>query len=102
MTLLLYRGGLCPHVSVSWRCVTLLLYPRGVLTFLCVLEPGGVCPHTSESTRCVTLLLYPRGVTLVDEEALAGGHVPLPDGGVRAAGDHEGVLGPQAVDVAEK
>ena len=52
--------------------------------------------------RCVNLLLYPRGVTLVDEEALAGGHVPLPDGRVRAAGDHEGVLGPQAVDVAEK
>ena len=49
----------CAHTSVSWRCVTLLLYPGDVLPYFCILE---VCDHTSVSWRCVTLLLYPGGV----------------------------------------
>ncbi len=40
-------------------------------------------------------------MALVDEETLAGGHVPLPHSGVRAPRDDVGVQGPQAVDVAE-
>ena len=46
------------------------------------------------------LLLYSRGVTLVDKQTLAGGHVPLPDGGVRPSGDDVRVLHRHAVYVA--
>ena len=45
------------------------------------------------------LLLYSGGMTLVYKETLAGGHVPLPDGGVRPARDDVGVLHRHAVDV---
>ena len=40
-------------------------------------------------------------MSLVDEEALAGGHVPLPDGRVRAPRDHERVVGPHTVYITE-
>ena len=45
------------------------------------------------------LLLYSGGMTLVYKETLAGGHVPLPDGGVRPARDDVGVLHRHTVDV---
>ena len=38
-------------------------------------------------------------MTLVYKETLAGGHVPLPDGGVRPARDDVGVLHRHTVDV---
>ena len=63
-----------------------------------ILQSNVTC-HEQEDRRTI-LLLYPGGVALVHEEALAGGHVPLPDGGVRPARDHEGVLHRHAVDVA--
>ena len=39
-------------------------------------------------------------MSLVDEEALAGRHVPLPDTRVGRTGDHEGVVDGHSVDVA--
>ena len=54
-----------------------------------------------DSKSCLNVvLLYSGGVTLVDEETLAGGHVPLPDGRVCSPGDHVGVLHRHAIDVA--
>ena len=47
------------------------------------------------------LLLNSGGVSLVDEEALTGRHVPLPDGWVRAPRDHEGIVSAHAVYVTE-
>ena len=46
------------------------------------------------------LLLYSGGMPFVYKETLTGGHVPLPDGGVRPAGDDVGVLHRHTVDVA--
>ena len=63
-----------------------------------ILQSNVTC-HEQEDRRTI-LLLYPGGVALVHEEALAGGHVPLPDGGVRPARDDVGVLHRHTVDVA--
>ena len=43
--------------------------------------------------------MYSGGVTLVHKETFAGGHVPLPDGGVRPTRDDVGVLHRHTVDV---
>ena len=54
----------------------------------------------SRGTAGWDLLLYSGGMALVYKETLAGGHVPLPDGGVRPARDDVGVLHRHTVDVA--
>ena len=46
------------------------------------------------------LLLYSGGMPFVYKETLTGGHVPLPDGGVRPARDNVSVLHRHTVDVA--